>query len=167
MIKSKKSIVALALAGFLLPGCIYEVGIPDKPTRGIDRRFVGTWRSQQEHGLDLEITEQDKKHYTVVMRIPAVAEPLEISAFHGKVGSTELIAIHAIRGPRPWSGRHAYFQYRTPDSDTLILSSLNADLISAGIKSQEELIRQITQAATNPDLFRQDIVPLKRLKQNQ
>jgi hypothetical protein len=174
---NKTGAVVFVAGVLLLSGCLYEVGIPDKPVREIDRAFLGTWEFQAPKapkGGQMEISERDKNHYKIVLTTPALSTipefpelsgPLEMTAFHAKVGAIDVVALHALRGPPAWSGRYQFFRYTNDGPDTLLLSSLNADLVKRDIRSQDELIRQITNAAGDANLFRRDIVPAKRVRQ--
>jgi hypothetical protein len=159
---NKKNALVIAIAALLLSGCLYEVGIPDKPTREINRAFLGTWLFQARKGGQMEISERDKNHYKVILTSPGFKEPFEMTAFHAKVESIDLVAVHAISGSPPWSGRHCFIQYTNDGPDILLLSSLNSDLVSIEIKSQDELIRQIKKASGSTNFFRRDIVPARR-----
>lgn len=161
--KTNATVVVIGIV--LLSGCLYEVGLPDKPVREIDRTYLGSW--QLSGGRErFEITAKDGEHYRIVMTYAETnalfTGPLEMEAFHGRVGSIQLVAVYAKSGPKPFVDHYTFYTYTNAGTNTLILGELNPDLVNLKTKSQDELIGQMTNEAANPKLFRGDIT-LKRI----
>lgn len=160
-------ILAAALVGMLLVGCEYTVPLVTKPETKIDQALLGVWqRTTDDKQERLLVLPLDATEYLV--SFPAGNnESLFARACLTQIGGEPLVQLRwfgTAQGVLPEDSR--VYQYATyaVSGDTLTVQMLSSEVVPKETKTSEELLRAITEAMDQPDLFREAMV-FQRVKQ--
>lgn len=143
--------IVTAVCWFALSGCEYEVPITSKPTRKVDERLLGNWKSRD--GTDhLKITKLDDSNYIVSM------DGDLFRAYHSDVAGTPFVTVQILDSPKP---KYAYHTWKLSDDGTLRGRLVSDKVIPDETKDSKSVQKLLTKNLQNSKLFGDEVEFIK------
>jgi hypothetical protein len=148
------SIAALVTVS-LLAGCEWVAPITEKPTRPVDERLFGDWRSENDED-ELRVRGYDDWNYVVL------ADDDILRIHHSDVRGVPYVSARLMA---PNDMRYMYFAWAlSPDGETLTIRSVNENRVPYDTKPSADVRKLLERFRSDPDLFNDDSVRYTRVR---
>jgi hypothetical protein len=140
-----------ACAMLLLSGCDFDFPLTAQPTRAVDQRLIGNWRSRE-----------DKEHKSEQMNVRKLDDSTYIVSYEGdlyRAHHSDLggLALLSVQDLNPAPGSYLYMQYQlSADGTHLVLKPVSAKFVPATAKDHAAVAKFIRENAGNPKLYGED-----------
>ena len=140
--------VAISLCSLAFSSCNYEVPITSSPTRKVQERLLGDWKSN-DGKEDLRLRSLDDSTYIVYY------DGDLFRAYHSDVAETPFTTIQDLNSS---DRKYAYVIWKlSDDGKVLRLRSVNDKLVPKETKDPANVVALLTKNASNPELFGEEI----------
>jgi hypothetical protein len=143
--------VFCGLASFSLlwvAGCQYEVPITASPTRKVELKLLGDWRSL-DGKEDLRVRRLDDSTYAIYY------DGDLFRAYHSDIGETPFASVQDLNSN---DRKYSYILWKlSDDGKALRLRNVSDEVIPKQTKDSATVVALLTKNARNPELFGEQI----------
>ena len=147
----RRSLVFCGLASFWLlwiAGCQYEVPVTSTPTRKVEQRLIGDWKSL-DGKEDLKVRQLDDNTYVVYY------DGDLFRAYHSDVGDKPFATVQDLNSS---DRKYAYVIWKlSDDGESLRLRNVSDKVIPKETKDSATVVALLTKNASNAELFGEEI----------
>lgn len=139
----------LAIFSLVFTGCNYEVPITAEPTRKIEEKLLGDWKSGDEGETSkMKVRKLDDSTYIVVF------DGSIFRAYHSDVSGTPFLSVQDIDSQER---TYAYFTWSvSEDGNNLILRGVRDKVVSNETKDSAAIQKLLKDNLKNPELLAQE-----------
>ena len=140
--------VAIGLCSLAFTACQYEVPITSSPTRKVQERLLGDWRSSDSKE-ELKLRRLDDSIYIVYY------DGDLFRAYHSDVAEAPFATVQDLNSN---DRKYAYVVWKlSDDGKHLSLRNVSDKVISKETKNSGTVVALLTKNASNPELFGEEI----------